>query len=130
MKKLTRAMVDRYLAGEATDAEAAIVESWLSHSPAFRIVLAEIRAGILDEEHIRLAEADVWARFELGIPPETARPENDGRAVPAAGIVDTSSDTPSRPPPCCWWSLAPRWRCGGGPSSGLHRALHGGAIAS
>jgi transmembrane sensor len=67
MAKLNWQIVDRYFAGEATAAERELVERWLAQSPAFRLLVAEMHRGALDEAAIRQAHGEVQRRLEQDI---------------------------------------------------------------
>lgn len=60
-------LVDRYFAGEAGAAERELVERWLTQSPAFRLLVAEMHRGDLDEAAIREAHQDVQRRLERDV---------------------------------------------------------------
>jgi transmembrane sensor len=72
-------IVDRYMAGKATDDERTKVEEWLARSPAFRMLVAELYRGALDDEAIHRAAAEVRARLEHDI--AVARGPNPSRLL-------------------------------------------------
>lgn len=67
MPKLNWRIVDRYLAGEATQAERVLVERWLVDSPAFRKLIAEFIRGQVTSADIFDAQADVKKKLDKTI---------------------------------------------------------------
>lgn len=80
MPKLNWQIVDRYLAGEATASERALVERWMADSPMFRHLVAEIQREQLDDAAVQKMEAEVRARLQRDI--ARPLPVPDRRRVP------------------------------------------------
>ena len=66
-------LMDRYLAGECTAAELAVVERWLSESPKRRGVLEQLAGP--GEVEIGEARATIWARLQDQVDLDDQAPE-------------------------------------------------------